>query len=199
MTLTRDRVVKAIRTPAATFALCTELGRSADIENVYLVLAAVAGGATEWFDDEMRVELHPNGADVCTVDVLVDIGDGRRERLFRPFPITIGEVAARRALDALRPRLFPLTPLAQREAIVHTTLEGDGRHDESAVVVEGAAKPSPRDRAHTIHGIQRDAVTLPFGLPLVHATVARWRPRGAAPALSTTLPFGPKPEDEPPT
>lgn len=191
MTLTRDRVSKAIRTPAATYALCSELGRSGELESIYLVLAAIAGGATEWFDDEMRVELRRTGEEECTLDVLVDIGDDRRERLFRPLVVTISEVAARVVLDGARDRIYPLEALAQKECIVHTTLEEDRRRDDSDIVVPGTEpvrEKAPRPR--TIHGIQREGGTLPFGLPLVHPTHPKWRPKAGA-IHSATLPFGP--------
>ena len=190
MTLTRDRVVKAIRTPAATYGLCVELGRDGDLENLYLVLAAIAGGATEWFDDEMRIELRPTTAGESTVDVHVDIGDGRRERLFRSFNVAIGEIEARTLLDGARERLFPLEPVGQQECIVHSTLASDRLADDTQVLVEGTEPKARKERHRTIVGVQTVGVTLPFGLPLAVPSHAKLRARSAAVPFASTLPFG---------
>jgi len=180
MHVTRERVAAAIATASGSHALCTELAWEGDVENLMLVLAAIARGAAEWFDDELRVELKPVGKEACTVDVLIDGGGERRERVFRSFVLNVGTDVARERCTELRPKIQPLFATVDLDALVFST------------VVEGEPAEE-RARRDTVLGLAREVITLPFGLPFVGANAAgvpslRTPDVGVTP--ESTLPFG---------
>lgn len=189
MTLTREKVAKAIVSSAGSFELCTELAWAGAVEDLMLVLAAIARGAAEWFDDDMRVELRPVGREACTVDVLVEIGRGQRERLFRSFVLNVGTDVAKQRCASIRDRLEPLFAMVDIDALAFSTVD-PLRPSEPLVATQGFAE---RPHRETLVGLDREVVTLPFGLPRAHPNVPSFR-GGDAPTttVTTTLPFGPE-------
>lgn len=186
MDLSREKVAASISTAAGSLALCTELAWQGDVENLMLVLAAIARGATDWFDDAMRVELRPVGREACTVDVLIDMGDERHERLFRSFVLNVGTDVARARCTELEPKITPLFANVDLDGLVFSTFPRD---DDEA---------EPATRRDTMIGLSKEVVTLPFGLPFaapIMASVPSIRGAEAHPT-DGTLPFGVPPDDE---
>ncbi len=93
---------------------------------VLLVFAQMAGGACEWLDGELRVEL-VEADDVTVIECMTDLGGGYRERVFPPIvmraPIeefrrasTVPEMIAPLIVKSSRDRRFVLVAEPQAEA-----------------------------------------------------------------------------------
>lgn len=189
--LTREHVVAALESRAATRALLGRLTRVAAsgdaIDRIFLVLATIAGGYADWFDSEMRVELEPHG-ETTQVHVLVDLGSGQRERLFPTFTLGIPFVEVEETVSLALGQLAPLEILPAARGLVLSTLEDDGGWGDDRVFVDAASidadatvgvfeplPPSARPTPAPVVTAPAPAVTSP------------------APAPTTTVPVPPRP------
>jgi len=140
--LTREHVIAALESRESTRALLGRLERVAragdGTDRLFLVLASVAGGYTDWFDGDLRVEVEPQGAGTL-VHTLVDLGSGQRERLFPSLALDVPFSEIEETITLSLGQLAPLEILPSAHGIVLSTLEDDGSWGDDRVFVDAAS------------------------------------------------------------